>query len=157
MVVRIMELRATPETLFWSKVDATGDCWNWTGARQKQGYGNVNYRGRFWRAHRLAYSLLVGDIPDGLQLDHLCLNKACVNPDHLEVVTHAENLRRVKFNAGGAFQRAKTHCPYGHAYTPDNIYRATKQGGRSCKACKKLRNSGLDPRGLDWGRDARIS
>jgi len=79
---------------FWSHVDAAGDCWVWTGSKDRAGYG------RTWRstapfpAHRVAYELLVGPIPAGLVIDHLCRNPACVNPDHLEPVTHRVNILR---------------------------------------------------------------
>lgn len=81
---------------FWEKVDRRGedDCWLWTGALQK-GYGHMlGVRGKSLRAHRVAYELLVGRIPDGCELDHLCRNPKCVNPAHLEPVSHAENIRR---------------------------------------------------------------
>lgn len=69
-------------------------CWIWTGAKGADGYGNVRYRGTVWRAHRAAYTILVGAIESGLELDHLCRVRACVNPDHLEPVTGEENIRR---------------------------------------------------------------
>ncbi len=86
--------RQTPEESFFSKVDAVGICWEWTRATHK-GYGRfIAPDERRWLAHRWCWEYLVGPIPDGLVLDHLCENKACVNPDHLEVVTQGENARR---------------------------------------------------------------
>jgi hypothetical protein len=92
---QVQMIRGDDAARFWSYVDVDGDCWEWTGQRDRDGYG------RLWRpagktrvAHRIAYELLVGPIPEGLQLDHLCLNKCCVNPDHVEPVTLAENCRR---------------------------------------------------------------
>lgn len=82
----------TPEDRFWVQVDV-GLCWEWTGA-QDQGYGLFSFEGRPVRAHRWLWELLVELIPAGLQLDHLCRNHSCVNPDHLEPVTQAENIRR---------------------------------------------------------------
>jgi len=79
---------------FWSKVDAEGDCWEWTGARSDKGYGHMRRADTIVAAHRFAWELLVGPIPDGLEIDHLCRKRKCVNPDHLEPVTHSENMRR---------------------------------------------------------------
>lgn len=73
-----------------------GDCWTWTGAVQSKGYGSFGYEGRTWSSHKLAYVLLVGPVPDGLELDHLCLNQLCCNPWHLEPVTGTENRRRAR-------------------------------------------------------------
>ncbi|HEY7824270.1 MAG TPA: HNH endonuclease signature motif containing protein [Acidimicrobiia bacterium] len=82
---------------FWNKVDASGDCWEWIGATAGNGYGKINVKGRDHYpefAHRVGWELLVGPIPDGLVIDHLCRNTLCVNPDHLEPVTHKVNVRR---------------------------------------------------------------
>ena len=79
----------------WAKVDKSGDCWIWTGCRIRHGYGRISGPGRKpLLAHRVAYELTYGPIPDGLELDHLCRNPSCVRPDHLEPVTHLENVRR---------------------------------------------------------------
>ena len=122
---------------FWAKVDKSGDCWLWTAAVDPRGYGafgGPNHRRVF--AHRVAYELLKGPIPQGLELDHLCRQPSCVNPDHLEPVTHAENVRRGEC---GSHQRAKTHCPHGHEYTPENTVH-TKEGWRTCRTCKRISN-----------------
>ncbi len=99
------------------KIDATGSCWQWVAYRDKHGYGKFRWEGGVRYAHRVIWQVLVGPIPDGLQLDHLCRNPSCCNPDHLEPVTHAENLRRgvSRFNAPKGPQT--THCPYGHKKT----------------------------------------
>jgi hypothetical protein len=108
-----------------------GDCWEWQGNRSLEyGYGRVGYGGRVHLAHRLFYEALVGPIPEGLQLDHLCRNPPCVNPDHLEPVTMQENIRR---GAPGAWEGRKrqTHCKNGHPFdggTP---------GHRRCSICRR--------------------
>ncbi|OZE77409.1 hypothetical protein CH305_18215 [Rhodococcus sp. 15-649-2-2] len=107
-------------------------CWLWQGPTAPHGYGTtIRAWGRGWLPHRLAYTVMVGEIPEGLQIDHLCRVRKCINPNHLEAVTQAENLRRQ-----GA---AVTVCPRGHAYTSGNTY-ITHGGGRACKACIRLRS-----------------
>jgi hypothetical protein len=121
----------TPEELFWSKVAKSADCWLWTGAKTRDGYGQLRSRGQGKYAHRVAYELTRGDIPAGLELDHLCRNPSCVNPDHLEPVTHRENLMRG--DSPSARQARKTHCIHGHEFTEANTLR---QGSRRrCRAC----------------------
>lgn len=136
---------------FWSKVTAEGDssyeeCWVWTAYRNDRGYGTFNEGGDrrgTSAAHRVAYELMMGEIPDGLQLDHLCRNPPCVNPWHLEPVTAQVNVERS--TAGSAArerQYAKTHCPKGHEYTEENILvKKTNYGGtaRGCRACNNAR------------------
>jgi hypothetical protein len=116
---------------FWAKVRKTDGCWLWQGSL-RSGYGRFRGgAGPLVTAHRYAYRLLVGPIPEGLVLDHLCRNGACVNPAHLEPVTQRENLRRgTGFNATNA---AKTHCPAGHPYSEANTYRW--RDARICLAC----------------------
>lgn len=122
---------------FWAKVERSDDCWLWRGGISSSGYGHLVRNGVNYMAHRYAYEQVVGPIPEGLVLDHLCRVPPCVNPAHLEPVTNAENLRR-GVNVGAvaqALQRAKTHCPQGHAYDDANTY--VRPGPRACRECRK--------------------
>lgn len=117
-------------------------CWEWLGYKW-EGYGHIQWgdKGQQIRTHRLTYLLLVGPIPAGLVLDHLCRNRACCNPAHLEPVTKGENTRRGDTWSSGKINRAKTHCPQGHLYSKDNtIDRVRNRNGRTtvareCKTC----------------------
>lgn len=122
---------------FWAKVVWNGDedeCWTWEASKNCGGYGHFTAGGRHFSAHRFAYELLVGPIPEGLDLDHLCRVRNCVNPAHLEPVTRRENLLRGKTIQ--ARNAAKTHCPQGHPYWGDNLY-IDARGCRSCWTCKR--------------------
>lgn len=110
-------------------------CWYWARAVTNTGYGHVWDGTAVRKAHRVVYEALVGDVPDGLELDHLCRNRICVNPDHLEPVTHLENVRRGNARLNGSHQRAKTQCPQGHNYTGVN-----NRGGRVCNICMREAN-----------------
>lgn len=131
------------EARFWRLVDKTDSCWNWT-ANKWKGYGQfgVQVEPGKWKqrkAHRVAYELCVGPIPDGLQLDHLCRNPSCVNPAHLEPVTNRENgLRGVSVAARNA---AKTHCVNGHEFTAENTMYQVVNGNkqRECRSCYRER------------------
>lgn len=151
-------IRPTIEQRFWRKVDASGGldaCWFWTASVDGGGYGEfVPVRNeKKAKAHRFAYELLVGPIPDGLELDHLChtedltchpirqepcRHRACCNPWHMEPVTHAENLRRGRSdpNRLGRVEAAKTHCKWGHPFDEANTY-ITPRGYRNCRACMR--------------------
>jgi hypothetical protein len=110
-------------------------CHEWKGA-VAGGYGQIRVDGRQRPAHRVAYELGRGAIAKGLEIDHLCRNPLCVNPDHLEPVTRSENVRRSNVGqATAARMRAKTHCPAGHPYTGSNV--VTTTGYRRCRECRR--------------------
>src|SRR5438445_7913613 len=106
---------------FWSSASPNeSGCLVWGGSVSSNGYGAVYLQGRRYRAHRLAYELRKGIIPAGKQLDHLCRNRLCINPEHLEAVTQKENILRGQ--GAPAKNARKTHCPQGHPYTANNLY-----------------------------------
>lgn len=159
-----MRVTKSPSDRFFSKVDkadGAGACWIWTGARVR-GYGQFfagpDASRRLISAHRWSYEFHIGPIPDGLQIDHrchsvdrtcvggvACIHRACVNPAHLEAVTGQTNTDRIPPLPGarrGLHQTFKSHCPKGHAYTPENTYVHIRQGGglnRVCRQCKRDR------------------
>jgi hypothetical protein len=113
--------------LFYRRRVTESGCWEYTGSVNPHGYGRITFEGKHVLTHRASYELFVGPIAEGLQIDHLCRNRACFNPEHLEPVTHRENVRRGQ-------RHAVTHCPKGHEYAGDNLY--LQQGKRSCKTCR---------------------
>lgn len=131
-----------PAERFWPKVLISEGCWTWIGGVASTGYGTFGWSsGLNMSAHAAVWKMTRGEVPAGLELDHLCRNRRCVNPDHLEPVTHLENVRRgMAGEVNGARQRAKTHCAHGHEYTPENTYwvkrNDTRSGvSRQCKIC----------------------
>ena len=117
----------------FAKVDKTDSCWNWNGAKV-QGYGMLAVGRKRIKVHRIVYEAMKSKIPEGLVPDHLCRNRACVNPEHIELVTNKENILR---GIGACATNAqKTHCPRGHPLVEENLvkYRSEK-GGRECKTC----------------------
>jgi hypothetical protein len=120
-------------------VDPDTGCWISPIGLDRRGYSRIAYKGRLAPAHRIAYRLLVGPIPEGLEIDHLCRNKACVNPAHLEPVTGAENRRRAMalraVNPSGYL--AKTHCLHGHEMTAENTMPRADKPGVLCRTCQR--------------------
>ena len=120
--------------------NAVTGCWEWIGARDSRGYGNVKVEGRVRKAHRVVYERVRGPIASGLECDHRCRVPWCVNPEHIEVVPHVENVRRGAARwVPAARQRAKRRCPRGHAYTKANTYVQPSTGGRACRTCARER------------------
>lgn len=130
------------------EIDGASGCWNWTHTLRPDGYGLVSIGGpgerRQQRVHRVVYKLAVGPIPDRWVVDHLCRNRRCVNPEHLEAVEHRTNTLRGVSPAPS--KAAQTHCIHGHELTADNVYIHPKRGTRNCHTClletARLRRAG---------------
>ena len=115
---------------FWTKVHrSVSGCWEWQGCISTKGYARFSHESVAHYGHRVAYEALRGPIPSGLVIDHLCNNTRCVNPQHLEPVSNAENIRR-----GLALKPRKTHCPKGHPYEGENL-KVDSRGYRNCRIC----------------------
>lgn len=125
---------------FFSKVDVndlTG-CWEWTGCLNEKGYGRLTLDRKNWKAHRASYEAFVGPIPEGLTIDHLCRNRKCVKPEHLEAVPHRVNLMRG--DTVTARNASVTHCPRGHEYSPENTKIQRKKSGTQSRICRECAN-----------------
>jgi hypothetical protein len=123
---------------FLAKLLEVDDCWEWQG-ELLNGYGRLQVKGKRLSAHRFSYELFIGPIPSGLHIDHLCMNRSCSNPNHLEAVTPRENVRRA-MSYRAAFI---THCKEGHPYSGENLYPRSRNGHfewRDCRICRNLKN-----------------
>lgn len=123
----------SPMARFWAKVAKSDGCWEWTACRSTTGYGRFRFEGRTWFAHRWLMESLRGEIADGLDVDHLCRNRLCVRPDHLEIVTHAENMARSPY---AIRRRTADVCQRGHAdWAPLNRVNRLGEPYRYCRTC----------------------
>ena len=137
--------KGSPEARFWAKVNKDGPvplnrpdlgpCWLWTAGLGGNGYGRFRANKRMTYAHRFAYELLVGPVPEGAELDHLCRVRHCTRYDHLEPVPHQVNSAR---GNPGKQERERTHCPQGHPYDEENT-RWDRRGERRCRTCHRMR------------------
>lgn len=141
-------MRKTLQERFWEKVDKNGanGCWLWVASLNNDGYGQFWGKDRMRKAHRVSYELVRGEIPKGLELDHLCKIRHCINPDHLEPVTYRENQSRSSQTIL-AIHRARDFCPQGHPLEGDNLTMDhLKRGWRNCLTCNRERSR-------QWYRD----
>ena len=138
----------------WERVhpEPNSGCWIWLKALNQAGYGHMTVRNKQVGAHRISYMAFKGEIPHGLELDHLCRNPSCVNPDHLEPVTRKVNVRRGRAGEHrAAVESAKTHCPQGHEYTPENT--RVRGTSRYCKACHRISYKKWRAKNADYVRE----
>lgn len=152
VILRTMKPREIPDISkeaakrFWKLVDKTSNCWMWTGSVTKASgfaYGAWSYYDYSWKAHRIAYTLKKGPIPEGLTLDHLCRNKLCVNPSHLEPVTQSVNSSRTWTHPDRLYSLT---CPYGHP---------REFGRRNCRRCMVRRVSATNRKYPEKYREMR--
>lgn len=121
--------------------DQTSNCWLWKASKYKNGYGQFFANGKPIKAHRFSYQFFKGFIQNGLQLDHLCRIRHCVNPDHLEIVTQQENIKRGMAGKLNNYLKKKTHCKNGHLLSGSNLLPYyLKHGKRACRVCVNIRN-----------------
>jgi hypothetical protein len=135
--------RLTVADRLWAKVQRGEGCWPFTGARNPLGYGKLYVDGKYVPAHRVAFELVHGPIPEGNDLHHRCENPPCCRPSHLRPVTHRENI--LVGSAPAALHARKTHCPKGHPYSGPNL-RIDTNGARRCRACESEHNRNRKPR-----------
>ena len=123
-----------------SEINPETGCWDWLARKATNGYGHISIHHEKVGAHRAAYETFVGPIPDGLTVDHLCFNRACINPEHMRLLTASDNARNQRLSFA-------THCAKGHEFTPENTawWRNGRRDGsrprRRCRACRKGRSA----------------
>ena len=141
-----MPARANTPDNFWSKVEVSDGCWNWTAGKFKAGYGAFSVKGKLLKAHRYSWTLFNGEIPEGVLICHHCDNPSCVRPDHLYAGDSQSNvddkMRRGRHVAlpgekNGMWGKRKTHCKNGHELTEENVY--MNRGQRHCAVCRHIR------------------
>lgn len=134
MMKRLKELPKNIREKIW--VNPETGCWEWIGSlTAPNGYAQIGINGDKIVVHNLVYELLIGKMDDGLEPDHICLIKRCVNPEHIEPVTHSENVKRAQ-----SLLPKKTHCPSGHEYVGDNLYVNPNTEFKHCRKCQSERN-----------------
>lgn len=134
-----MRIKGDPRERFHAKyiVNPETGCWEWQARINRTGYGRFKVGRREYAAHRIAYELLVDRIPEGLDIDHLCRVRHCVNPEHLEPVTRRENIRRgLTGHNSNNHNARKTHCKRGHPFDTANTAKLSG-GRRGCLACRR--------------------
>ena len=124
-------------TKLWNKIKLDGECWIWQEGLDKDGYPNyIRFGGKRYRPHRLVYELYIGELDLNLTIDHLCRNKICIRPEHLEQVSAKVN--GLRGNTYQGINSRKIHCTQGHPYDKKNTYYRSDDGSRVCKICAKV-------------------
>lgn len=141
MIKRIYYSKLDPKEIVFlrtARTEEDGKCWIWTGTKDAYGYGQISIGKKIKKAHRFSYVAFNGFLPTNLTIDHLCRNRICVNPKHLEAVSLAEN--KLRGNSPAAINLRKTHCAKGHPYSGDNlkVYYRVYGKRRYCITCQKL-------------------
>lgn len=136
----MIEPRSDDAKRFWGKIQPSDSgCWLWHSSKNRLGYGEFLISGKVRSAHRVAYELWLGPIPVGLDIDHLCNVRNCVNPNHLRACTRSENVMAPHSNCLPVQRLRMTHCKRGHEFTPENTIRDARNNARACRECGRKR------------------